>query len=123
MSLTKFRTLYEILFRFDEAGKLKGAHAMYLEGVSEDGVVLSAQTGAAVPLSLVEGADALTVKKVLGDATLALLTAKEEAEADAASFRADNTAKDANIQSLLEVQATDRAQLVKLQPATADVEG
>ena len=111
-TLTKFRHLYEVLLRFDAEGKLAGAHAQYLSGIAEDGVTLQATPGDAVPLSLVDAADKLTLKKVLGDATAALVEAKEaaeseateakaRAEADAAEARAELEAKDASIQALL----------------------
>ena len=112
MALTKFRHLYEVLLRFDAEGKLAGAHAQYLSGIAEDGVTLQATPGDAVPLSLVDAADKLTLKKVLGDATAALVDAKEaaeaekeaittKAEADAAAARAEIEAKDASIQALM----------------------
>jgi hypothetical protein len=99
--LEKNTTLYEVLFRFDDAGKLKGAHAQYLETISEDGVVIQAKPGHAIPLSLLDSGDGLTVKKVLGDALSAVIEAKEAAEADAAAARAEFEAKDANIQTLM----------------------
>ena len=89
MALEKFKHLYEVLLRFDEGGKLKGAHAQYLEGIKEDGIVLSAQPGVALPLSLVDSADGLTLKKILGDSFSAVIEAKEVAEADAAAARAE----------------------------------
>jgi hypothetical protein len=98
VALEKFKHLYEVLLRFDENGKLKGAHAQYLEGVIEDGVVLSAKQGDALPLSLVEGADGLTLKKVLGDSLSAVIEAKEAAEAAKADA-------EVNLQALLEQNA------------------
>jgi hypothetical protein len=98
VTLEKFKHLYEVLLRFDADGKLQGAHAQYLEGIKEDGVVLSAQPGGALPLSLVDSADGLTLKGVLGDSLSAVI----EAEADAAAARAEMEAKDANIQTMLE---------------------
>jgi hypothetical protein len=102
VTLEKFKHLYEVLLRFDADGKLQGAHAQYLEGIKEDGVVLSAQPGGALPLSLVDSADGLTLKGVLGDSLSAVIEAKEAAEADAAAARAEMEAKDANIQTMLE---------------------
>lgn len=46
-----FKHLYEVLIRFDEQSKFKGAHAQYLEVLKIDGVVRSASVGDAVPLS------------------------------------------------------------------------
>lgn len=106
MSLTKNTTLYEVLLRFGENGKLKGAHAQYLETIEEDGVVIQASTGPAIPLSLADDKDKPTLAAALGEATAALIAAKEAAEAEAAALRADNAAKDANLQVLLaEVEA------------------
>lgn len=99
--ITKNTTLYEVLFRFDESGKLKGAHAQYLETVAEDGAILAQKLGDALPVSLLEGDDGLTVKKILGEALATVIEAKEAAEADAAAARAEMEAKDANIQGLL----------------------
>lgn len=99
--LEKTKTLYEVLLRFDEAGKLKGAHAQYLESIVEDGAVISAKPGGALPLSLVDKADALTLKGVLGEALAPVIEAKEVAEADAAAARAEFDAKDASIQELM----------------------
>lgn len=104
--LAKTKTLYEVLLRFGVDGKLAGAHAQYLESITEDGVVISATPCNAIPLSLVEAADKATLTAALGKATAALIAAKEAAEAEAAALRADNAAKDANIQTLLaEVEA------------------
>lgn len=80
-TLTKFAHLYEVLLRFDENGALKGAHAQYLEGITEDGVIIQAKPGPAMPLSLADAADIPTLKATMGDANYALLTAKEAAEA------------------------------------------
>lgn len=101
MALTKFRHLYEVLLRFGRDGQIVGAHAQYLEGISEDGVAIQAQEGPAIPLSLVDVADKPTLKGVLGEATEALLLAKEEAERQARDLTAENQAKDANIQDLI----------------------
>jgi hypothetical protein len=103
--LTKETHLYEVLLRFNEQGKLQGAHAQYLELIKEDGTVIQASPGNALPLSLVEGTDGLTLKGVLGDSLSAVIAAKEAAEADAAAARAEFAAKDANIQALLEQMA------------------
>lgn len=111
-TLTKFNTLYEILLRFDESGALKGAHAQYLEGIAEDGVIIQAKPCAAIPLSLAAKADVPTLKSVLGTAAAALLTAKETAEADATAARAEFEAKDATAQALL-------AQVADLEAALA----
>ena len=99
--LVKTKTLYEVLLRFDDAGKLKGAHAQYLDAITEDGVVISATPGHAIPLSLVEAADKATLTAALGEASAALLTAKEAAEAEVVSLRAEMQAKDATAQSLM----------------------
>lgn len=85
--ITKNTTLYEVLFRFDESGKLKGAHAQYLETVDEDGTILAQKVGNAIPLSLLDSGDGLTVKKVLGDALSAVIEAKEAAEAEVAALK------------------------------------
>lgn len=85
--ITKNTTLYEVLFRFDESGKLKGAHAQYLETVDEDGTILAQKVGNAIPLLLLNSGDGLTVKKVLGDALSAVIEAKEAAEAEVAALK------------------------------------
>ncbi len=100
MALTESQELYEVLLRF-EGGTLKGAHAQYLNTIQRDGVTITATPGDAVPLSLVADVDKPTLTKVLTAAKLALLTAKETAESEAAALKADNAAKDANIQELL----------------------
>lgn len=84
-----YRHLYEVLLRFDGADKLRGAHAQYIEGYAVDGQAISATLGPAIPLSLVDEADKAALKVVLGEANMALLTAKESAEADAAVARAE----------------------------------
>lgn len=101
MTLEKFKHLYEVLLRFDADGKLQGAHAQYLEGIKEDGVIISAQPGGALPVSLVDNADGLTIKKILGEALASVIDAKEAAEAEVAATRAEMEAKDANIQTLM----------------------
>lgn len=99
--LEKTKTLYEVLLRFGVDGKLAGAHAQYLDTITEDGVVISATPGHAIPLSLVEAADKATLTAALGEASAALLNAKEAAEAEVASLRAEMQVKDATAQSLL----------------------
>ena len=109
-TLTKFQELYEVLLRF-ESGALKGAHAQYVSGVREDGATIQAKPGPAIPLSLVDAADKPTLAAALGEATAALIAAKEAAEAEAAALRAEAAAKDANIQTLLaEVEALRAAE-------------
>ena len=104
--LEKNTTLYEILFRFDENGELKGAHAQYLETISEDGVVIQARPGGALPLSLLATADGMTVKKVLGDALASVVEAKEAAEAAAADALAAKEAAEVKAKEA-EVAAAD----------------
>jgi predicted transcriptional regulator of viral defense system len=109
--LEKSRTLHEVLLRFGVDGKLAGAHAQYLDAITEDGAVISATPGPAIPLALVDAADKPTLAAALGEATAALIAAKEAAEAEAAALRADNAAKDANMQALLaEVEAMRAAE-------------
>lgn len=116
--LTKFRHLNELLFRFNDDGDLQGVHAIYLEGIAENGVRIQAQPGTAIPLSLVDAADRPTVAAALGDAMSAVVTAKETAEAAYAAKCAECdaldmevAAKDANIQTLLAKVADLEAKL------------
>ena len=110
MALTEERELNEILIRI-KGGVLKGAHAIYEEGVKKDGAWLSSTVSPAIPLSLVDAADKPTLAAALGEATAALIAAKEAAEAEAAALRAEAAAKDANIQALLaEVEALRAAE-------------
>lgn len=102
------RVLYEILFRFDENGKLKGAHAQYLK----DGF-----PGPAIPLSLVESKDKPTVKGALGNAMASCLESKEAAEAKAVELQADFKAKIAELQADVETKA---ARVVALEAKLAD---
>lgn len=102
-------TIYEILFRFDEAGKLKGAHAQYLE---------NGFPGPAVPLSLVADKDKPTVKSALGDTMAACLEAKEAAEARAIEAEA----KAAEVADLLEVKALLDAKDANIQALLAQLE-
>lgn len=95
---SKTQTLYEVLLRFDEAGALKGVHAQYLSVVKEDGKVISAVPGQAVPLSLVDEGDKATLKAALGEAAVALIEAKEAAEAAVTEVA---MTKDAIIQDLM----------------------
>ena len=49
--ITKTQTPYEFLIRWRD-GKISGAHAKFLETISEDGVVINTKEGDAVPVSL-----------------------------------------------------------------------
>lgn len=98
---TPYRHLYEVLLRFDGPTILRGAHVQYIEGFAVDGQVISAKLGDALPLSLADKADEPTLAGAIGEAALALLTAKEAAEADATAARAEFKAKDDNIQALI----------------------
>lgn len=49
--ITKTQTPYEFLIRWRD-GKISGAHAKFLETISEDGVVLNVKEGDAIPVSL-----------------------------------------------------------------------
>ena len=104
-------TLYEILFRFDGAGTLQGAHAQYIN---------NGMPGPAIPLSLVDVADKPTLAAALGEATSALIAAKEAAEAEAAEMRAESKAKDATAQDLstriFEMEADARAAAASPRP-------
>lgn len=122
MALEETRTLYEILVRFDEFGKPKGAHAQYLDGIARDGVLISAQPGPAIPLALVDTSDALTLKDVLGDAFVGIVAAKDEAEAQVAALEAEGAAKDANIQQLMADLEAARAALAEATAPPAEAE-
>ena len=82
--LTKTKTLYELLLRFDVDGKLAGAHAQYLVTITEDGKVVNTAPGQALPVSLTDAADKLTLRTILGEALAPAIEAKEVAEAAAA---------------------------------------
>lgn len=114
MPITKTRTLYEVLFRFDATGKIQGCHASYLDSIVENGVVIQAQQGVAMPVSLLDVADKLTVKQLLGTMVAPAIAAKEAAEALAAALGAENIAKDANIQALLAENEALKAEAAKL---------
>ena len=120
--LEKTKTLYEVLLRFDSDGALKGAHAQYLDAITEDGVVISATPGPAIPLSLVEAADKATLTAALGEASAALITAKEAAEAEAAALRADNAAKEAAEAEAAALRAEAAAKDANIQTLLAEVE-
>lgn len=117
--------LYEILIRFNDSGSLQGAHAQYLT---------NGMPGPAVPLSLVDDADKPTLAAAMGEATTAALakaeaadTARKNAEARFAevagenieALKADNAAKDANIQALL-AKVADLEALAESQTKDAD---
>jgi predicted transcriptional regulator of viral defense system len=120
--LAKTKTLHEALLRFGSDGALKGAHAQYLESITEDGVVISATPGPAIPLSLVDAADKPTLAAALGEATSALIAAKEAAEAEAAALRADNAAKEAAEAEAAALRAEAAAKDANIQTLLAEVE-
>ena len=116
--LEKNTTLYEVLFRFDENGALKGAHAQYLETISEDGAIIQAKPGGALPLSLLATADGLTVKKVLGDALASVVEAKEAAEAAAAAALVTKEAAEAKAK---EAEAAAADALAKVEAVAGQI--
>ena len=132
MPITKNKVLYEVLFRFDEAGKAQGCHAIYREIVTEDGEILADRIGQAIPVSLLDAADKLTVKTVIGDAMFAVVKAKDEAVAEVTSLKAEVITKgniiadkEAAIAEKEAIIATKAAKVVELEamlPAEAPAE-
>lgn len=90
-----YRHLYEVLLRFDGADKLRGAHAQYIEGYKVGDTIISAKLGDAIPLSLVDAADVESLTNSLGESNLALLFAKEAAEADSLAAKERATVAEA----------------------------
>ena len=84
-------TLYEILLRFNDAGKLQGAHVQYCA----NGV-----PGIATSLSLVAAKDKPTLKAAIGEAMLAALEAKETAEERATEAKSAADAAEAKVASV-----------------------
>jgi hypothetical protein len=126
--ITKTQTPYEFLIRWRD-GKISGAHAKFLETISEDGVVLNVKEGDAVPVSLAgevgypiadifaaisAGAVASAQQAVTDIATAD--GKKLEAEAAAAKAAADLEAENARVAAALAAkQAAEDA--VKAQKA------
>jgi len=134
VTITKNKHLYEVLFRFNESGQAQGAHAQYREIVKEGDVVLADRIGDAVPVSLLDAPDKLTVAQVIGDAMAGVVALKDEKvamcdeltaqvaalEADLAAqvsaLQAELAAKDANIQELIAQVGNLEIRVVELMP-------
>lgn len=99
-SLTEFRHIYEVLIRFNGGGALQGAHVQYLEGVARDGVPIQATPGPALPLSLADAGDQLTLAAVLGEATIAAVEASTSALAELADVRAQLAQREVELTSV-----------------------
>jgi hypothetical protein len=112
-SLTEFRHLYEVLIRFNGAGAFQGAHVQYLEGVARDGVPIQATPGPALPLSLADAGDQLTLASVLGEATVAAVEASAAAAAELAEVRAQLAQREAELTAVRERLTAAEASLAQ----------
>lgn len=108
MALTEFTNLYEILIRFDETGAFAGAHSQHLAGIQRDGVTIQATPQPARPLSRLAAPDRATVADVIGEATVALIEAREAAETKVREHEATIAAKNAEL-AAAEARAADYA--------------
>lgn len=123
MTIERSRELNQVLIRL-EAGQI-GAAAYYNEGLKENGAWIpgAVSLGQAVPLSLVDEADAPTLTSLLGEVNVALAGACSEHEQTIDTMRrthaAELEAKDANLQALME-QAAQREQ--EAQQAITDLQ-
>lgn len=113
-------TPYEVLVRFDEAGKLKGAHAQFLDTITDDaGAVLAQKVGHAMPIA-VAGRAGFPLKDILDAVHIAALEAvddanaeKDKKEAARAELEADHAEKLAlaeKIAGIAEAEEWDEAQ-------------
>lgn len=75
-------TPYELLVRWDEAGELKGAHAQFLDTITDDaGNVLAQKVGPAMPIA-VAGREGFPLADVLDAVQISALKATEAAQAE-----------------------------------------
>ena len=122
MALTKTKTPYEFLARWDDAGILRGAHVVFREAIIDAGVEISSKIGDAMPVSLAGGAgfplaqilSALNTSAIVdSEAKTAEIATLKTAKADADTARDAAVAeKDGKAAEVAELTA----QLAALQP-------
>ena len=118
MALTKQSTKYEFLARWDDSGKLKGAHIIYREAILEDGVEISSKYTDPRPVVLTDDATLSEIGAAINTGALAdredkvaqletLSTQLKDAEASIANVEAVISERD-------EMKAAHQAALLEI---------
>jgi hypothetical protein len=94
--ITKTQTPHEFLIRWDDAGKLSGAHIAFREAITDDGVEIASKFGDPLPVSMA-GESGFPLADVLGMINVSALADGEAKAAQIKQITADNDAKIASI--------------------------
>lgn len=76
MTIQREKTPYEFLARWDESGKLSGAHIQFIEKLIEDGTVLHSKVGDALPVSMADETE-FPIAEIMSDIQIAAMKAAE----------------------------------------------
>lgn len=115
--LTKKTDLYEILIRCHDGGP-KGAHVQYRNWIedTETGEKHGESITPAIPVSLADEADKLTIAQVMGEAVHGMALAQDEAKAEGEQHRKNWAAAVAEKEQL-------QAELEKLHQQLGEAQG
>ena len=71
MTITREQRPYEILFRYDEDGTLKGGHCIMIDAIIEDGIVIQTSPGLAQSIAIANRAG-FPLSDIMDDVQIAL---------------------------------------------------